>query len=81
MAWIDYKRAYDRVLQCWILHCLKIYKISYQAVQFIEKTMQTWGVELTVGGKSLEEVNIQWEIFQGDALSLLIFEIAMMPLH
>ena len=28
MAWIDYKRAYDMVLQSWILHCLKMYKIS-----------------------------------------------------
>ena len=28
MAWIDYKKAYDMVPQSWILHCLKMYKIS-----------------------------------------------------
>ena len=27
MAWIDYKKAYDMVLQSWIIHCLKMYKI------------------------------------------------------
>ena len=30
MAWIDYKKAYDMVLQSWILHCLKMYKISHE---------------------------------------------------
>ena len=29
MAWIDYKKAYDMVQQSWILHCLKMYKISH----------------------------------------------------
>ena len=29
MAWIDYKKAYDMIPQSWILHCLKMYKISH----------------------------------------------------
>ena len=40
--------------------------------------MQTWSVELTVEGQSLAEVKIQRGIFQGDALSPLLFVIAMM---
>ena len=47
----------------------------------IEKTMQTWRVELTAGGKSLAEVKIQRGIFQEDALSPLLFVKAMMPLN
>ena len=43
--------------------------------------MQTWREKLTVRGKSLAEVKIQRGIFQGDALSLLLFVIAMMPLN
>ena len=81
MAWIDYKKAYDMVLQTWIIKCLKMYKISHEVINFIEKTKKTWKVELTAGGKSLAETKIQRGIFQGDALSPLSFIIAMMPLN
>ena len=64
MAWIDNKKAYDMVPQSWILHCLKIQKISDQVEQVIEKTMETWRLKLTAGGKSLEKVKIQRGIFQ-----------------
>ena len=80
MAWIDYKKAYDMVPYSWTLHCIKMYKIPDQIVQFIEKTIKTWRVELTVGGKSLAEVKVQRGIFQGDALSPLQFVITKMPL-
>ena len=43
--------------------------------------METWGVKLTAEGKSLTEVKIQRCIFKGDALSPLLFVIAMMPLN
>ena len=38
-------------------------------------------MELTAGGRSLAEAKVQRDIFQGDALSLLLFIIAMMPLN
>ena len=81
MAWIDYKKAYDMVPQSWIIKCLKMYKISHETINFTEKTMKNWRVELTAGGKSLAETNIQRGIFQGDALSPLLFIIALIPLH
>ena len=79
MAWIDYKKAYDMVRQSWIINCLKMYKISHEIINFIEKTMKNWRVELTAGGKSLAETKIQRGIFQGDALSPRLFIIAVMP--
>ena len=78
---IDYKISYDMVPQSWILQCLKMYKIPDQIVQYIEKTMQTWKVELTAGGQSLAELKIQRCIIQRDALSPLLFLIAMMPFN
>ena len=42
--------------------------------------MKNWRVELTAGGKRFAEVKVRRGIFQGDALSSLLFEIAMMPL-
>ena len=71
MAWIDYKKAHDMVPQSWIIFCLKMYKISHEVINFIEKTMQTWRVELTAGGRSIVETKIQRGIFQGYALSPL----------
>ena len=43
--------------------------------------MKNWRVELTAGGKSLAETKIQRGIFQGDALSPLLFIIALVPLN
>ena len=43
--------------------------------------MKVWKVELTAGGRSLAETKIQSGIFQGDALSPLLFIITMMPLN
>ena len=65
----------------WIINCLKMYKISNEVINFIEKTMKTWRKELTSGGRSSAEAKIQRGVFQGDALSPFLFIIAMMPLN
>ena len=81
MAWIDYKKAYDMVPHSWIINSLKMYKTSAEVINFIDKTMKTWRVDLTAGGRRLAEAKIQRGIFQGDALSPLLFIITMMPLN
>ena len=43
--------------------------------------MKTWRVELTAGRKSSNEAKIQRGIFQGDALSPLLFIAAMLPFN
>ena len=78
---MDYKKAYDMVPPSWIINYHKMYKISHEVINFIEKSMKTWKVELTAGGRALAEINIQRGIFQGEALSPLLFIIAMVPLN
>ena len=78
LSWIDFKKTYDMVPQSWIINCFKMYKIPDEVINFIEKTMKTCKVELTAGGRSLAEAKIQRGISQGDALSTLLFMIAMM---
>ena len=69
------------VLHSWIVNSLKMFKISDEVINFIEKTMKTWSVELTAGGRRLAEAKIQIGIFQGNDLSPWLFIIAMMPLN
>ena len=57
------------------------YKISDEVINFIDKTMKTWWVELSAGGRRLTEAKIQRSIFQGDALSLLQFITDLIPLN
>ena len=68
MAWIDNKKAHDMVPKSWTFLYLKMYKIPDEVIKFIQKTMETWRVKLTVGGKNLAELKIQRAIFKGDAL-------------
>ena len=81
MALIDNKKAYDIVAKSWIINCLKVYKISDEVINCIEKTMKTWKVELIAGERNLTEAKIQRGIFLGDAISTVIFIIAMIPLN
>ena len=81
IAWIDYKKAYDMVPHSWIINSLKMHQISHEVINFIDKTIKTWRVELTAEGRILAETKIQRSIFQGDALSPSLFIIAMMLLN
>ena len=58
-----------------------MYKISVEVINFIKKTVKTWRMELTAGGKILAEAKIQRGIFQGNALSPLLFIIAMISFN
>ena len=81
IAWIDKEMACDMVPQSWIINCPKMYKISHEFINVIEKTMKIWTVELTAGGKDLAEKKIQRGIFHGDVLSPLLLRIGMVPLY
>ena len=80
MGWIDYRKAFDMVPHSWVLECLHILGINNTLMKFLEKTMRDWRVELTCANKSLGEVGIKRGIFQGDALSPLLFVITLIPL-
>ena len=45
------------------------------------ETMKKWKVQSTSGGKTFAEVKIQRHIFKGDALSPLLFIIAMLSFN
>ena len=49
-------------------------------VNFLGKMMKSWRVVLTCGAETLREVPIKTGIFQGNALSQLLFVIALISL-
>ena len=80
MAWINYKKAYDMVPPSWISECLEMFGIANNVQDFLNNNVKSWKLELNVSGKTLEEVDIRREIFQGDILSPLLFVLCMVPL-
>ena len=80
MAWIDYKKAYDSVPHSWILQCLKLYKVNEKIQDVISHSMNLWKTTLTLEKKEIDEIQINRGIFQGDALSPLLFCMAINPL-
>ena len=79
MAWIDYKKTYDMLPQSWILHFLKMYKISHKVINFIEQTMKTWKMHSRRKKHSWNKDPKRH--LSRRCNSPLLFIIAMMPLN
>ena len=58
-----------------------MFKISDKVLQFIIEMMKNSKVELTTGGKTLEEVKIQRGVFEGVALWPFLFVKATISLN
>ena len=58
----------------------KLAEKKNKLISFIDETMKNERVELTARGKKLAEVKLQIGIFLGEALSPLLFVIAVMLL-
>ena len=80
MEWISYRKAYDMVPHSWVTESLNVMCIAKNVLNVFGKMMKSWRVELSCGAETLGEVTIKRVIFQGDALLLLLFVIAMIPL-
>uniref|UniRef100_A0A7N8XHF5 Reverse transcriptase domain-containing protein n=1 Tax=Mastacembelus armatus TaxID=205130 RepID=A0A7N8XHF5_9TELE len=79
-AWIDYKKAYDSMPHTWILECLELYNINRTLRTFIRNSMGLWKTNLVANLKPIAQVSIKCGIYQGDALSPLLFCIGLNPL-
>lgn len=82
LIWMDCKKAYDNIPHCWFLEYLRILIVNEKIHSFLEKAMRVWQVGLTCTNISLGNVKIrrEWELFQGNLLSPLLFVIALIPL-
>ena len=78
MAWIDNKNVHDIVPQSLIINCLKMYKISDEVINFIEKNLES-GIDSR--RKKLSWSKDQKRYIWRSALSPLLFIITMKPLN
>ena len=71
MAWIDYKKAYDKVPHSWIIEYLDLFGVAGNIKSLlVMNSMEKWKVMLYSGNSELAEVEIKQGIFQGDSLSI-----------
>ena len=42
MAWVDYRKAFDRVPHDWLINALKLYKISPIIINLLKINMSLW---------------------------------------
>ena len=80
MCWIDYQKAYDMVPHSWILKVMRAYGIADNIVEVIATTMKEWNVWLYHKKERLCNIAIKRGIFQGDALSPIMFIMTLFPL-
>ena len=84
MAWVDYQKAYDSVLHCWVLQCLQLHKISLVLCRFLSRVMEGWRTSMVLshgqGTVKTRIMQIRRGIFQGDSLFPLLFCMALNPL-
>ena len=63
LAWVDYKKAYDKVLYFFIIECLKPVNVSEG-----QRSTSSWKTKITACGQTLVPVEIKRVMFQGDTL-------------
>ncbi len=80
VAWVDYRKAYDLIPHSWLMDGLKAPKVGQSIRNLLNETMKSWRVEMVCKDEIIGEVSIKRGIFQGDALSPLLFVISMIPL-
>jgi len=59
---------------------MKLHKIDRNNINLVHQSMGNWNTALTSGGKHLAYIKIKWGIFQGNALTPLLFCVAINPL-
>ena len=73
IAWMNYKKAYDRVPHLWIKECLDLFGVAENIKALIVNSMEKWRVMLCERNSELGEVDIKRGIFKEDCFSPLVF--------
>ena len=79
-SWFDVRKAYDSLDHKYLLECLSNINIPEHIVQFISRMLKKQKCELFLNRESIGTIELERGIIQGDAISPILFVIAMEPL-
>ena len=71
------RKRKDSISHAWILECLELYKTIRTLRALIKNCMRFWITSLEANSRQIAQVNIKCSIYQGDALSPLLFSIGL----
>jgi len=81
VAWIDYRKAFDRVPHSYIIKSLEIIGINTKVILFTKKVMGYRRTRMRLHAENklieTEDIKIHCGIFQGDSISPLLFCICL----
>ena len=84
MARIDYREAFDRVPNRWIIKSLELIGMNNKVIPFTKKVTSYWRTRMRLHAENkiigTDDIKIQCGIFQEDSLSPLLFCICLNPL-
>ena len=82
VAWVDYQKAYDRVPHGWLLTVLRAINAPRNVRKCVRRLMRKWVTVFSVGRRKIVRVEITLKrgLFQGDALSPLLFCLSILPM-
>lgn len=79
-CWIDVKKAYDSVNHEYLIELLQKMQIPEYSIIFVKRMLQLQQTRLNLNGKEIGKIKIKNGILQGDALSPLLFVLAIEPM-
>ena len=59
MAWIDYKKTYEKVPHLWIKECLDQFGVAENIKTLLVNSTEKWRIMLRAGNSELQEVDIK----------------------
>ena len=83
VAWIDYKKAYDRVPHGWLEWVLRTISAPTKVRRCLSRLIPLWKSEFSIGRGQrtvTTDLTLKRGLFQGDSLSPLLFCLCIAPL-
>jgi len=77
MVFIDYKKAYDSIYRASLIKTLEEFRMPSKLISLVECSISHIDIKVKVGQTISKTVQVTTELRQGDAISLVLFNIVL----